>query len=144
MQPELGKTVVAAGIETNYHDAGSGRPVVLLHGSGPGVTAWANWRLAIPALAARRRVIAPDLVGFGYTARPPGHRYGLDTWTAHAVGLLDALGLDRVDLVGNSFGGALALSLAIRHPRRIRRLVLMGAAGVRFPITEGLDAVWGY
>jgi 2-hydroxymuconate-semialdehyde hydrolase len=144
MQAEIGRTVVAAGIGTNYHDAGTGRPVVLLHGSGPGVTAWANWRLTLPALAARRRVIAPDLVGFGYTARPAGHRYGLDTWTAHAVGLLDALDLDQVDLVGNSFGGALALALAIRHPRRIRRLVLMGAAGVRFPLTPGLDAVWGY
>jgi 2-hydroxymuconate-semialdehyde hydrolase len=144
MQAELGKAVVAAGIRTNCHDAGSGRPVVLLHGSGPGVTAWANWRLTLPALAGTRRVVAPDLVGFGYTDRPPGYRYGLDGWVTHAVGLLDALGLDRVDLVGNSFGGGLALALAIRHPARIRRLVLMGAVGVRFPITAGLDAVWGY
>ena len=144
MQPEIGKSVVAAGIRTNVHDAGSSRPVVLLHGSGPGVSAWANWRLTLPALAARRRVIAPDLVGFGFTDRPAGHRYGLDTWVAHALGVLDALDLQKADLVGNSFGGALALALAIRHPARIRRLVLMGAAGVRFPITPGLDAVWGY
>ena len=88
MQPELGKTVVAAGIATNVHDAGSGRPVVLLHGSGPGVSAWANWRLTLPALSQRRRVIAPDLVGFGFTERPAGHRYGLDGWVAHAVGVL--------------------------------------------------------
>ena len=52
--------------------------------------------------------------------------------------------LEQVDLVGNSFGGGLALALAIEHPKRIRRLVLMGSAGVRFPITEGLDEVWGY
>ncbi len=138
------KTIAAAGIRTSYHDAGSGAPVMLLHGSGPGVTAWANWRLTMPALAARLRVLAPDLVGFGETERPAGHVYGLDTWVAHAVGLLDALDLPRVDLVGNSFGGALALALAIRHPSRVRRLVLMGSVGVHFPITAGLDAVWGY
>jgi 2-hydroxymuconate-semialdehyde hydrolase len=57
---------------------------------------------------------------------------------------MDALGLPQVDLVGNSFGGALSLALAIRHPQRVRRLVLMGAAGVPFEITPALDAIWGY
>lgn len=144
--PEIGRRIVAAGIDTNYHDLGSGgaTPLVLLHGSGPGVSAWANWRLVLPALAQSRRVLAPDLVGFGFTERPAGHRYSLDTWVAHALGLLDALDLERVDLVGNSFGGALALAIAIRHPQRVRRLALMGAAGVRFTLTPGLDAVWGY
>lgn len=142
--PEIGKSIVANGIVTNYHDVGSGFPVLLIHGSGPGVSAWANWRLTIPALAAARRVIAPDMVGFGFSERPAGVRYNLDTWVAQAIGLLDALKIDCADLVGNSFGGALALALAIRHPTRVRRLVLMGAAGVPFPITPGLDAVWGY
>ncbi len=142
--PEIGKTILANGIATNYHDVGSGFPVLLIHGSGPGVSAWANWRLTIPALAAGRRVIAPDMVGFGYSARPAGIRYTMDTWVAQAVGLLDALKIDQADLAGNSFGGGLALALAIRHPTRVRRLVLMGAAGVSFPLTAGLDAVWGY
>ena len=57
---------------------------------------------------------------------------------------MDALDLQQVDLVGNSFGGGLALALAIEYPERVRRLVLMGSAGVSFPITEGLDDVWGY
>ncbi|MCK6545700.1 alpha/beta fold hydrolase [Myxococcota bacterium] len=139
-----GKFVDAAGVRTHYHDHGEGSPVVLLHGSGPGVTAWANWRLTIPALARDLRVVAPDIVGFGDTERRAGQRYSLDVWVEHAVGLLDALDLGTVDLVGNSFGGALALALAIRHPTRVRRLVLMGAVGVPFPITEGLDRVWGY
>ena len=52
--------------------------------------------------------------------------------------------MEQVDLVGNSFGGALALALTIRAPKRVRRLVLMGSVGVPFPITQGLDAVWGY
>ncbi|MEZ5115370.1 MAG: alpha/beta fold hydrolase [Candidatus Nanopelagicales bacterium] len=142
--PGSARVVMAAGIDTVVHDAGAGDPVLLLHGSGPGVTAWANWRLTIPALAHRFRVVAPDVVGFGDTRRPPGVTYDLDTWTAHAVGVLDALGIESAHVVGNSFGGALALSLAVRHPDRVRRLALMGAVGVRFDITPGLDAVWGY
>jgi 2-hydroxymuconate-semialdehyde hydrolase len=61
-----------------------------------------------------------------------------------ALDVLDALDIERADVVGNSFGGALSLALAIRAPERVRRLVLMGSVGVPFPITEGLDAVWGY
>ena len=84
------------------------------------------------------------MVGFGFTDRPAHQAYTLDNWVAHAIGLLDALALPQVDLVGNSFGGALSLALAIRHPQRVRRLVLMGAAGVDFELTPALDAVWGY
>ena len=143
--PEIGQSITAAGIRTNYHDSGgAGTPVLLIHGSGPGVSAWANWRLVMPALAQQARVIAPDMVGFGYSERPAGFAYSMDAWVRQAVGLLDALGIARTDLVGNSFGGALSLALAIAHPERVRRLVLMGSAGVSFPLTEGLDAVWGY
>ena len=143
--PEIGQSITAAGIRTNYHDSGgAGAPVLLIHGSGPGVSAWANWRLVMPALAQQARVIAPDMVGFGYTERPQGFVYNMDAWVRQAVGLLDALGIARTDLVGNSFGGGLSLALAIAHPERVRRLVLMGSAGVSFPLTEGLDAVWGY
>lgn len=146
--PEIARSIVAAGIRTNYHDVGAGHPLLLIHGSGPGVSAWANWRLVMPELARQARVIAPDMVGFGFTDRldltQPGQRYDMDTWVRQAVGLLDALGIEKTDLVGNSFGGALALALTIRHPQRVRRLVLMGSVGVSFPITAGLDAVWGY
>ncbi|WP_149135064.1 alpha/beta fold hydrolase [Cupriavidus campinensis] len=141
---EVGRTVQAGGIGTNLHDVGSGEPVLLIHGSGPGVTAWANWRTVIPELSKSRRVIAPDMVGFGFTERPAGISYGLETWVDHLTGILDAMDLDRVDLVGNSFGGALSLAFAIKFPQRVRRLVLMGSAGVSFRLTEGLDAVWGY
>jgi 2-hydroxymuconate-semialdehyde hydrolase len=142
--PEIAHSINAGGIQTNYHDLGSGFPVLLIHGSGPGVSAYANWRLVMPELAKTRRVVAPDMVGFGFTERPEGIHYAMDVWVAQAVALMDALKLSRVDLVGNSFGGALALALAIRHPERVRRLVLMGSVGVDFKITAGLDAVWGY
>ncbi|HNV91958.1 MAG TPA: alpha/beta fold hydrolase [Thauera aminoaromatica] len=142
--PEIGRSIRAAGILTNYHDLGEGFPALFIHGSGPGVSAWANWRLVLAPLAQRMRVIAPDMAGFGFTERRADLRYDIDTWVAQALGLMDALGLERADVVGNSFGGALALALAIRHPQRVRRLVLMGSVGVHFPITPGLDAVWGY
>ena len=142
--PEVANSIVAGGIRTNYHDLGSGFPVLMIHGSGPGVSAWANWRLVMPELAKRARVIAPDMAGFGFSERRDDFRYDMDLWVGQAVGLLDALDIAQADVVGNSFGGALALALAIRHPQRVRRLVLMGSVGVPFPITEGLDAVWGY
>ena len=98
----------------------------------------------MPVLAQRFHVVAPDIVGFGSTERPLGAEYGMELWREHLLGVLDALGLSRVSVVGNSFGGALALSMAVAHPERIDRLVLMGAAGTPFQLTEGLDAVWGY
>ncbi len=142
--PEIGKSIVANGIKTNYHDVGSGHPILLIHGSGPGVTGWANWRLTIPELSKNSRVIVPDMVGFGFTERPAGIAYGMDVWVAQAIGLLDALKIEQTDLVGNSFGGSLALALAIRHPHRVRKLILMGSVGVPFTLTPGLDAAWGY
>jgi pimeloyl-ACP methyl ester carboxylesterase len=98
----------------------------------------------LPVLAKRFRVIAPDIVGFGYTERPDGAVYNMQAWTDHLSHFLDALALRSVSIVGNSFGGALAMKLTTSHPDRVDRLVLMGSVGVEFPITAGLDAVWGY
>ncbi|TSD56650.1 alpha/beta fold hydrolase [Variovorax sp. KBS0712] len=142
--PEIANSVRTGAFHTNVHDLGEGAPVLFIHGSGPGVSAWANWRLVLPVLAQTRRVIAPDMAGFGFTERVPGAAYTMDTWVQQALDLLDALDIERADVVGNSFGGALALALAIRAPHRVRRLVLMGSVGVPFAITPGLDAVWGY
>ncbi len=140
-----GQLVEVEGVPTWVHDVGTGPAVLLLHGSGPGLSAAANWLLTIPALVeAGHRVIAPDQLGFGQTVPPEGHEYSVDSWLAHAVALLDVLGIERASVVGNSFGGAMALRLASRHADRVHRLVLMGSVGVPFPITEGLDAVWGY
>jgi 2-hydroxymuconate-semialdehyde hydrolase len=116
----------------------------MLHGSGPGVSAYANWNKSFPYLSKSRRVIAPDMVGFGYSDRPEGIVYGMNAWVEQTINLFDALNIEKADLVGNSFGGALALAMAVKYPERIRRLILMGAMGVSFPITYGLDRVWGY
>jgi len=142
--PEIGATADANGIKTNYLEAGKGDPVVLIHGSGPGVTSYANWRLVLPALAENFRVLAPDMVGFGFSERPANIQYGVQTWADQVVGLMDTLELPRAHMVGNSFGGAIALRIATQHPDRVGKLVLMGSMGVPFPITEGLERVWGY
>ena len=142
--PEIGQSIIAGGIKTNYQDHGQGDPILLIHGSGPGVTAYANWRLTMPVLAEKFRVIAPDMVGFGFTERPAGVQYTMDMWVSHALSFMDALKIEKAHLVGNSFGGGLALALALRAPDRVHRLVLMGPAGTKFEITDGLDAVWGY
>ena len=134
----------AAGITTNYHEKGSGSPVLLLHGSGAGVSAWVNWRLTIPELAKHFRVIAPDMVGFGFTERPDNFTYNMDNWVKHAIGILDTLNIKKTSVIGNSYGGSLALALTIRYPERVNKLVLMGSAGVHFELTEGLDKTWGY
>ena len=143
----IGRTVDAGGITTHYHDVGpaEGAPVLLLHGSGPGVSAHANWRLNMPALAEQgHRVLAPDLVGFGYTHRPEDVYYSLETWRDHVWAFMDALRIDRASIVGNSLGGRIALAMAGQHPERVYRMVLMGAPGVGMTITEGLQALRAY
>jgi pimeloyl-ACP methyl ester carboxylesterase len=137
--------VSTAVIDTGEPAGGGTAPaVLLLHGSGPGVTATANWRPVIPALSAGHRVIAPDQLGFGGTATGEPRTYGRAAWTEHALALLDALGVESVDVIGNSMGGAVALSLAAARPSAVRRIVLMGSMGVAMPLPRGLDTVWGY
>jgi len=132
------------GVRTHYHDAGTGDPVLMLHGSGPGVSAWANWRLSLPALAGRFRVLAPDIVGFGHTERPDDVRYSLRAWTDHVWDFADALGVDRFSIVGNSLGGRIALEMATERPERVAGMVLMGSPGVGMTPTEGLKALRAY
>ena len=93
--PELGRTLQAGSIRTNLHDRGQGSPVLLIHGSGPGVSAWANWRRNLDALATEHRVLAPDMVGFGFTERPDGAVYDKALWLQHLVDVMDAAGVDK-------------------------------------------------
>ncbi|WP_374945493.1 alpha/beta fold hydrolase [Agreia sp.] len=142
--PEVGRSIVVGGVDTNYHDVGEGPVLLMLHGSGPGVSAWANWRGVIPDLATRFRVIAPDLLGFGRTRPSAEQTYDISSWMDHLHGFIDALGLEQLSVVGNSFGGGLALRVAISRPDAVTRLVVMGSVGVPSTITPGLEAVWGF
>lgn len=139
-----GRMVRAGEVETYLLEAGDGPAVLLLHGSGAGVSALANWRVAIPALARDFRVVAPDLRGFGRTTKTDDERCSLDMWVEHVVEVANALGVERFHLVGNSMGGGVALGVAARHPARVQKVVVMGSVGVRFDLPAGLDQVWGY
>ena len=142
--PAVGATIDAAGHTTNYFDLGEGEPLVLLHGSGPGVSAYWNWVDVMEPLSRRFRVIAPDVAGFGYSDFRPDADYGLSVWVDHLLGLLDALDLPSATLVGNSFGGALTLAAAAAAPQRVDRIILMGTPAGEFPQTDGLAAGWHY
>jgi pimeloyl-ACP methyl ester carboxylesterase len=105
---------------------GSGEAVLLLHGFGASSY---SWRRVLPGLAASFQALALDLNGFGWTERPrTPASYGRDGQMALVLGVMDALGIARAHLVGNSYGGALALWLAAEHPGRVRSLVLIDSA----------------
>ncbi len=146
--PEIGQMLPTCGYATNCHDIGQrdgAETVMLLHGSGAGVSGWANWRGLMPELAGRFRVVVPDLVGFGYTETPDDFTFRfMDSWVEQMFGVLDALGIERAHIVGNSFGGAVALWMAHRAPERTGRLVLMGPGGWPCKVGPELEALWAY
>ena len=113
----------ATGKKVHYNEAGTGPAVVLLHGGGPGATGWSNYSPNIEALAQHFRVIAPDMPGWGDS--DPVDFATLDH-VVELAALLDALGIDRAALVGNSMGGHTSLRTALERPERVSHLITMG------------------
>jgi pimeloyl-ACP methyl ester carboxylesterase len=111
--PDAGK------LRVHYAEAGDGPPLLLLHG-------WPQhfwcWRRVVPELAGDFRLICPDLRGFGWTDAP-GSGYDNETFAADAVALLDALGLDRVGVIGHDWGGFTSFLIALHHPDRVNALL---------------------
>lgn len=140
----LGKTLLAAGHQTNYHESGVGAPLFLLHGSGPGVSGWSNWAKTMPEFADKWRVIVPDIAGFGFTEFKEGTKYDIKLWVNHLVGIMDALDIEKASFIGNSFGGAVAIGLAVFAPERVEKLVLLGTPAGEFEQTLGLRGAWEY
>ena len=138
-----GRFAEAGGMRLHYYDAGTGSPVVLLHGGGPGASAWSNFGGNLPVFAERFRTLMVDQPGFGKSGKPPvtGSYF---TFSADALAaLLDTLGIERAHLVGNSLGGGTAVRFALNHPDRAGRLVLMGPGGLSLNVfspdpTEGV------
>jgi 4,5:9,10-diseco-3-hydroxy-5,9,17-trioxoandrosta-1(10),2-diene-4-oate hydrolase len=139
----------AGGMRLHYHEAApaeqpGGPVVVMLHGGGPGASAWSNFGRNLPVFAARFRTLMVDQPGFGRSAKPAvtGNYF---TFAADALaGLLEELGIDRVHLVGNSLGGGTAVRFALRFPERADRMVLMAPGGLGLNVfaqdpTEGVQ-----
>lgn len=124
------RTLATPDGELHYHEAGAGPPLVLVHGSGPGVSGWANFGDNLPAFAARFRSLVLDLPGFGrsYATEQNPALHGHEA----VVAFLDGLGIDRTAILGNSLGGKIAARVAATHPERVTRLVTVGGVGLPF------------
>lgn len=109
----------------HYNEAGNGHPVILLHGSGPGSTGWSNFRANIGPLAESFHVYAVDMPGWGDSTTQTAET-GYDH-VAALIAFMDALGIEKAALVGNSMGGMTSIATAIRHPERVSHLISMGA-----------------
>lgn len=127
-------TVTMTDWTINYEEAGAGHPVLLLHGSGPGATGRSNFSENIGPLAEHFHVLAPDMPGWGASDPCPADR--LDH-VGTALQFMDALGIDRAAVVGNSMGGVTAVRLAAEHPDRVSHLITMGAPADLGPKTFG-------
>jgi 4,5:9,10-diseco-3-hydroxy-5,9,17-trioxoandrosta-1(10),2-diene-4-oate hydrolase len=151
------RSAKAGEVTLNYYEAapsqptgiGGDLPLVMLHGGGPGASAWSNFGSALPTFAKSFRTLLVDQPGFGASDKPPvvGNyfRHSAD----HVVALLDELGIDRVHLLGNSLGGGTAMRLALSHPDRVGRVVLMGPGGLSLNLfhadpTEGVQRLMDF
>ncbi|MGB9340101.1 MAG: alpha/beta hydrolase, partial [Polyangiales bacterium] len=146
--PEGKYAEVGKGITMHYHEAGSGeRGVVLfVHGSGPGASGWSNFKGNYPFLAEQGyRTIVPDTMGYGYSTKPEDGAFSLDDVAEQYKALLDSLGVERATVIGNSQGGAIAITMALNYPELVDRLVLMAPGGLETRETymemEGIKAM---
>jgi 4,5:9,10-diseco-3-hydroxy-5,9,17-trioxoandrosta-1(10),2-diene-4-oate hydrolase len=141
------QTVTVAGKPIFVAETGSGPAVVMLHGGGPGASGVSNYSRNIDAIAQQFRVIVPDMPGYGRSAKGVDQRDPFGYLADMIRGLLDELGLATAHLVGNSYGGAAALRLALDTPVRVDKLVLMGPGGIgttRTVPTAGLKSLLSY
>ncbi|QTH23949.1 alpha/beta fold hydrolase [Rhizorhabdus wittichii] len=123
------------GVKYHYHDIGTGEPLILIHGGGPGASGWSNYSRNVEALSRQFRLIIPDLVGYGQSDKPvlEGPRFGI--YAKGMLGLMSRIGIEKAHVVGNSLGGGTAIKMALEAPDRIGRLILMGPAGLLAPST---------
>ena len=134
------------GVNTHYYEAGAGEALILLHGGGAGADSFGNWRGCLTRFAEHYHVYAVDMIGFGCTDKPdPEHySYTQQARNQHIIAVIETLGLASVNIIGNSMGGCTSMGVAIERPDLVNKLVLMGSAGVRAPITDELKSIMNY
>jgi len=123
------KSVEAAGLTWPYLEGGKadGEPLVLIHGFGGDKD---NWAMYSPEVVGKYRLICPDLPGFGENTRDSALNYNMETQAARVRDFLDALGIEKCHIGGNSMGGFVSLRFALDFPERLRSLTLFNNAGV--------------
>lgn len=155
-QESTRRSAKAGDLTLNYYEAGEsndeiggGLPLIMLHGGGPGASAWSNFGQALPGFAASFRTLLVDQPGFGQSDKPAVvanyFRFSSDA----VVQLMDELGIEKAHLLGNSLGGGTATRLALSHPDRVARLVLMGPGGLSLNLfhadpTEGVQRLMDF
>ncbi|MFQ6396211.1 alpha/beta fold hydrolase [Nocardia sp. KC 131] len=137
------------GLNFAYHEAGEGEPLILLHGSGLGVSAWSNYQHNLPVFAKNFRTIMPDLPGFGGTELPELDEVYSVVAARWIARLMDNLGIESAGFIGNSMGGAVVAELAALHPERVRRMAIMGSGGLSVSIfqadpSEGFQRMFAF
>ncbi len=140
-------TVTVAGKPIFVAETGTGPAAVMLHGGGPGASGVSNYSRNIDALAQRLRVIVPDMPGYGRSAKGVDQDDPFGYLADMIRGLLDELGIETAHLIGNSYGGAAALRLALDTPWRVGKLILLGPGGIgttRGIPTAGLKNLLSY
>jgi pimeloyl-ACP methyl ester carboxylesterase len=124
-------TVQCGPIQVHHTFGGRGSPLLLIHGLGS--AGYMEWRFNLRRLATRHMVYAPDLPGFGRSDKPASARYSLAFFARTLVRYMQELKLRSAAVMGTSLGGGVALELATRHPRRVRKLVLVNSVGLGRP-----------
>ena len=126
-----GKYVKAKDLRVHYHEFGSGYPLICIHGAGPGASGWSNFKGNIEAFAKKYRMILFDMPQFGKSDKPVIK----DQRLTFVAGVLDAFmattGIEKAHFIGNSMGGQAALKLAVDHPRRVDKVVVIGSGVIK-------------
>jgi 2-hydroxymuconate-semialdehyde hydrolase len=136
------KSTTVEGIRVQYWEGGSGFPLLMLHGVGPGTSIQGNFGPVLEPLAAHCRIVATDLIGFGGSDRKPAPPYfDVDLWLRQAAAMLELLPAGPCGVAGHSLGGALALKLAARTPR-ITKVLTSSAVGAAYALPDALDTFW--
>jgi len=150
------RSAKAGDITLNYYEAGESRPeigaglpFVMLHGGGPGASAWSNFGTALPRFAESFRTILLDQPGFGQSDKPEVKANYFRHSAEYLLRFLDELQIEKVHLLGNSLGGGTATRFTLEHPDRVGRLVLMGPGGLSLNLlhadpTEGVQRLMDF
>ena len=118
------------GIEMNYYEQGSGRPMILIHGLSGNTT---RWDRTVPILAKSYRVVTYDLRGHGLSQKTPDLDCSFPSHVQDLAGLMDALGIDRAVIAGHSMGGMIAQHFALEYPQRVERMILVATTACLMP-----------
>ncbi|HCJ7666341.1 TPA: alpha/beta hydrolase [Enterobacter hormaechei subsp. xiangfangensis] len=130
------------GMQVGYYYAGQGKPLLLIHGSGPGASSLGNWGRILEPLGKDFTVYAMDLIGFGISGRKPEKPYfDFEMWTRQAKAMIDLIGADEIGVVGHSISAAIALKVAASD-KRIKSILTTGAIGASFRATEATQRIW--